>query len=187
MTKSSISIFDHVFADVGDEQSIEQSLSTFSSHMINIIKILDESRKDMAGKKLILLDELGSGTDPVEGAALATSILEELHANGAKVLATTHYAELKSYAIRTNRVENACCEFDVKTLRPTYKLLIGVPGKSSAFEISKKLGIPERIIVRAKDFITEESMCFEEVLGNLEENRQDLELEKNNIREKLQI
>ncbi len=180
-SKSSISIFDHVFADVGDEQSIEQSLSTFSSHMINIIKILDESRKDMAGKKLILLDELGSGTDPVEGAALATSILEELHANGAKVLATTHYAELKSYAIRTNRVENACCEFDVKTLRPTYKLLIGVPGKSSAFEISKKLGIPERIIVRAKDFITEESMCFEEVLGNLEENRQELELEKKKI------
>lgn len=176
---SEVSIFDYVLSDIGDEQSIEQSLSTFSSHMVNIIDILKYANT----KSLILLDELGSGTDPVEGAALAISILEKLKENGCKIVATTHYTDLKSYALSAVGVENGCCEFDVTTLKPTYKLLVGVPGRSNAFAISERLGMPLDILNKAKSFISDENIEFESIIKNLEDSRTQLEKEKAEIEE----
>ena len=176
---SSLCVFENILVDIGDEQSIEQSLSTFSSHMVNIVSFMG----DVSDKSLVLFDELGVGTDPIEGAALAVSIIEDVREKGAMCAATTHYAELKAYALDTEGVCNASCEFDVETLKPTYKLCIGTPGKSNAFAISSKLGLSNHIIERAKDHISSDNRKFEDIIGQLEKSRVEMEKQRAEVEE----
>ena len=180
---SSIYVFDKIFADIGDNQSISESLSTFSSHMTNIVEII----KDSSTNSLILVDELGSGTDPIEGANLAISILDYFNQKDILTIATTHYQELKNYALVTNRFENASVEFDIKTLMPTYKLLVGIPGKSNAFEISKSLGLNSEIINNAKSLMSKDQINIEELLKNIYDNKSIIEKERKEIDLNLQI